>query len=219
MPTDPENVCLNGKTGSGWLAVNTSRLTHFGSRQLPKDISFDRPRRLPDVELGQLHWAHSKLGEGIMSQRTSFVVRELTCDDVDLFRELLAVMGQAFGELDTYTSAQPSTAYLRKLLGGDQFIALAALAEGAVIGGLAAYELPKFEQARSEIYIYDLAVASHHRRKGVATALVNELRAIGAARGAYVIFVQADPPDEPAVALYTKLGAREDVLHFDIAVS
>lgn len=153
-----------------------------------------------------------------MSQSTPFVIRELTGDDVDLFRELLAVFGQAFGELDTYTNAQPSTAYLGKLLGGDQFIALAAFDGGAVIGGLAAYELPKFEQERSEIYIYDLAVASPHRRKGVATALIKKLRAIGASRGAYVIFVQADPPDEPAVALYSKLGAREDVLHFDIAV-
>ncbi|MGH6931904.1 MAG: GNAT family N-acetyltransferase, partial [Dongiaceae bacterium] len=135
-----------------------------------------------------------------MSQRTPFVVRELTDDDIDPFRELLAVFGQAFGELDTYTSAQPGTAYLSHLLGGDQFIALVALDDDAVIGGLAAYELSKFEQARSEIYIYDLAVASRHRRKGVATALINELRAIGASRGAYAIFVQADPPDVPAVA-------------------
>jgi len=28
-----------------------------------------------------------------------------------------------------------------------------------------------------------------------------------------------DPPDEPAVALYDKLGTREEVLHFDISVS
>ncbi len=35
--------------------------------------------------------------------------------------------------------------------------------------------------------------------------------------GAYVIFIQADHGDEPAVALYTKLGAREEVLHFDIS--
>jgi len=33
-----------------------------------------------------------------------------------------------------------------------------------------------------------------------------------------VIFVQADLGDAPAIALYTKLGAREDVLHFDIPV-
>jgi aminoglycoside 3-N-acetyltransferase I len=153
-----------------------------------------------------------------MPSRTPFVVRKLTDNDIDLFRELLAIFGQAFEELDTYTNAQPGTTYLRRLLSGDQFIALAAIEGDAVIGGLAAYELPKFEQARSEIYIYDLAVASHHRRKGVATALINELGMIGAARGAYVIFVQADPHDTPAVALYSKLASRADVLHFDIAV-
>jgi aminoglycoside 3-N-acetyltransferase I len=90
--------------------------------------------------------------------------------------------------------------------------------EGAVVGGLAAYELRKFEQERSEIYIYDLAVADTHRRRGIATALIQELKKIAALRGAYVIFVQADIGDEPAIALYTKLGVREDVLHFDIAI-
>jgi aminoglycoside 3-N-acetyltransferase I len=159
----------------------------------------------------------ARISGGAMTQ-TSFTLRQLTGEDIALFRELLAVMGQAFGEIDTYTGAQPDTAYLRKLLGGEHFIALAAFEAGAVIGGLAAYELPKFEQARSEIYIYDLAVASSHRRKGVASALINRLRTIGAPRGAYVIFVQADPPDEPAVALYDKLGAREEVLHFDIPI-
>lgn len=88
---------------------------------------------------------------------------------------------------------------------------------GDVVGGIAAYELQKFEQERSEIYIYDLAVAAAHRRRGIATALIDELKLIAAARGAWVIFVQADLVDEPAIALYAKLGVREDVLHFDIA--
>ena len=56
------------------------------------------------------------------------------------------------------------------------------------------------------------------RRRGVATALIEELRRIATARGVYVIFVQADHGDDPAIALYTKLGIREDVMHFDIAV-
>lgn len=41
---------------------------------------------------------------------------------------------------------------------------------------------------------------------------------MAAARGAYVIVVQADHGDAPAIALYSKLGRREDVLHFDIDV-
>ena len=88
----------------------------------------------------------------------------------------------------------------------------------SVVGALAAYELQKFEQARSEIYIYDLAVLHTHRRRGIATALIRTLQDLAAARGAWVIFVQADHGDDPAIALYTQLGTREDVLHFDIAV-
>jgi aminoglycoside 3-N-acetyltransferase I len=133
---------------------------------------------------------------------------------------LLATFGEAFNDLDAYTANRPSAAYLLRLLGDDSFIALAALKNGNVVGGIAAYELRKFEQERSEIYIYDLAVAAAHRREGIATALIQELKKIAAGRGAYVIFVQADTSveDGPAIALYTKLGVREDVLHFEIAV-
>ena len=96
---------------------------------------------------------------------------------------------------------------------------MVALNSGQVVGGLAAYELAKFEQARSEIYIYDSAVDERHRRQGIATGLIRELQQIAAARGAWVIYVQADLGDTPAIELYTSLGVREDVLHFDIPVS
>ena len=147
-------------------------------------------------------------------------VCQIKPDDVALMEALLAAFGDAFDDVDTYTGNRPSTAYLRRLLGSDYFIALVASKGAKVVGGIAAYELRKFEQERSEIYIYDLAVAAAHRREGIATALIEELKKIAAARGAYVIFVQADTgvEDKPAMALYTKLGAREDVMHFDIAV-
>lgn len=148
-----------------------------------------------------------------------FTVRALTSADVGLMDALLTVFGEAFDEVDTFGANRPEAAYLAGLLGGDYFIAVVALKGDEVIGGIAAYELKKFEQRRSEIYIYDLAVAAAHRRNGVATALIGELKKIAAARGACGIFVQAHPQDEPAIALYTKLGAREDVLHFDIAVA
>ncbi|MGH8223098.1 MAG: AAC(3)-I family aminoglycoside N-acetyltransferase [Woeseiaceae bacterium] len=145
-------------------------------------------------------------------------MRLLGPGDVPLFEALMSMFGEAFEEADTYTSARPEAAYVERLLGSDYFIALAALEKGEVVGGIAAYELQKFEQARSEIYIYDLAVAAAHRRKGIATALIQELNQLAAERGAYIIFVQADAGDFPAIALYSKLGVREDVLHFDIAV-
>jgi aminoglycoside 3-N-acetyltransferase I len=147
-------------------------------------------------------------------------VCQLTSRDLPRMEQLLTVFGEAFEEKDTYDGNRPSEAYLRRLLDGESFIALAAMKDGEVVGGLAAYELRKFEQERSEIYIYDLAVSSRHRREGIATALIERLKKLAVARGAHVIFVQADTGvvDEPAIALYSKLGRREEVLHFDIAV-
>jgi aminoglycoside 3-N-acetyltransferase I len=116
----------------------------------------------------------------------SLSIRRIMPDEVPLMASLLTTFGDVFDDADAYSGNRPSANYMRRLLGGDSFIAVAALKEGSVVGGLAAYELKR----------------------------------IAATRGAYVIFVQADTgtEDAPAIALYTKLGTREDVLHFDIAV-
>lgn len=149
----------------------------------------------------------------------TYRVQRVQPGDGGLMHGMLTVFSQAFEDPEAYDRKRPSAQYLDRLLAGDSFIAVVAVSEGAVVGAIAAYELRKFEQERSEIYIYDLAVSEEHRRKGIATALIDELRAIGRERGAYVVYVQADYGDEPAIALYTKLGAREDVMHFDIPVA
>jgi aminoglycoside 3-N-acetyltransferase I len=84
-------------------------------------------------------------------------------DDLLLMDQLLDAFCGAFEDPENYSSARPAASYMRKLLASDTFIALAAMEGGSVIGGLAAYELKKFEQARSEIYIYDLAVTEATR--------------------------------------------------------
>jgi aminoglycoside 3-N-acetyltransferase I len=146
-----------------------------------------------------------------------FSVVTLGPDDLRLMDEMLDVFSDAFEDPEHYSNTRPAPGYLKDLLSSNMFIALAAIENGSVIGALAAYELKKFEQARSEIYIYDLAVVETARRRGVATALIEALKPIALARDAEVIFVQADYGDDPAIALYTKLGVREDVMHFDIA--
>jgi aminoglycoside 3-N-acetyltransferase I len=144
-------------------------------------------------------------------------IRTLGAGDIRAMRSMLALFGDAFGDRETYVSAQPDDDYLGRLLSNDGFIAVAAFSGPSVVGGLAGYVLPKFEQARCEIYIYDLAVDIAHRRQGVASALIRHLEGVALQRGAYVIFVQADHGDDAAVALYSKLGVREDVMHFDIS--
>lgn len=150
----------------------------------------------------------------------SFTTRLLDTTDLDQMKALLRLFGEVFAEPDTYQGTVPRDAYLRERLSDKTFVAVVALDPGgAVVGGLAAYELKKFEQERSEIYIYDLAVDPKHRRRGVATALIGTLRESARARGAYVIFVQADigEEDEAANALYRKLSSEMIVAHhYDI---
>ena len=148
--------------------------------------------------------------------RSPSIIKRLDPADVEFLRGLNRMFGEAFSEPETYGAEPPSDEYLRHLLENDHVIALAALADGAVIGGLVAYVLDKFERARREVYIYDLAVAETHRRRGIATALIERLREIAVTLDAWVIYVQADYGDDPAIALYDKLGVREEVLHFDI---
>jgi aminoglycoside 3-N-acetyltransferase I len=145
-------------------------------------------------------------------------IRSLGPADVAVLHDLLRVFAEAFNDRDAYQGAIPDDAYLRDLLATPHFIVLVAMNGDAVVGGLAAYELRKFERDRREIYIYDLAILEAHRRRGLARALILELKRVAKARGAYVIYVQADRIDAPAIALYESLGTREDVHHFDIAV-
>ena len=136
--------------------------------------------------------------------------------DQTLFARMLDLFGEVFDDHTTYGTKRPAPAYIDTLLGNPSFVGLVALDGERVVGALAAYELPKFEQARSEFYIYDLAVAETHRRKGIATDLIEAIREIARSRGGWVVMVQADHGDDAPIALYSKLGRREDVLHFDI---
>lgn len=147
----------------------------------------------------------------------AFQLHTLAADDVQRMRQLLEVFSRAFESQDTYTGQPPSTNYLEALLRSEAFVAIAALSADTVVGGLTGYLLPKYEQQRSEFYIYDLAVDPAYQRKGVATALLQYLQQMGYERGWSMIFVQAEAGDAPAIGLYSKFGIQLEALQFDIA--
>lgn len=136
-----------------------------------------------------------------------------------MLRSVNTLFAEVFEDLHNYASQPPDDSYLERLLSREQFVALVAECENAAVGALVGYELEKFEQARSEYYIYDLGVAERARRQGIATRLIENFCMIAASARGSVVFVQADYDDPPAISLYQKLGRREEVLHFDIPVT
>lgn len=151
-----------------------------------------------------------------MMPSESFEIERLGQSSIRKMRDALRVFADAFDEEDNFFSAPPSDSYLERLLSDERFILLAASADNKVVGALSAYELVKYERERSELYIYDLAVAEPFRRKGIARSMIEALKPIARATGAWMIFVQADRGDEPAIALYRSMGIEEEPLHFDI---
>lgn len=145
--------------------------------------------------------------------------KQLSRDEINYYHQMLDCFGRAFDEKEVYNKNRPDETYIRQLLGNDSFVAIVAMENEKVIGALTAYVLQKYEQQRSEIYVYDLAVSQEHRRRGIATSLIETLKPIAVDKGAWVIVIQADYGDEPAVKLYTKLGSKEQVFHFDIPVT
>jgi aminoglycoside 3-N-acetyltransferase I len=122
-------------------------------------------------------------------------------DARDLFALLAGVFGEAHGPL--------SDAYIDALLARPEFWALAARADGRIVGGLTAHTLPMTRDESREIFIFDLGVQVDHRRQGVGRALLTYLRDAATGAGAGQVFVAADVEDTEALELYRAVGGEE----------
>jgi len=133
------------------------------------------------------------------------VVRRLCPGDEPLAGQLFWLLAGIFDEARERLPADD----LRRLLRRDDFWAVAAIGEGGLLGGLTAHTLPMTRTSGSEVFIYDVAVAEEHRRKGIGRALLACLRELAAEKGIGVVFVGADLEDSEALAFYRGLGGME----------
>ena len=112
-----------------------------------------------------------------------YYYKRVDTERLDLLNQLRQVFARAFDEDSVWNSNKPSEVYLKGVLTDKNYIALVAVDENeVVVGGLSAYVLPKIDQEHSEVYLYDLAVASEYRRQGIATQLILELKALAKKR-------------------------------------
>ena len=142
---------------------------------------------------------------------SSFQIKRLTKEHLADFQALVNLFNTVFEE----ASKIGSETHLLKLLGNENFIALAALAENEVMGGLTAYELPMYYSDSSEIFLYDLAVKPEYQRMGVGKRLIERLKNYCAEQGIKEFFVMAHVEDEHAIEFYHATGGKsENVVNF-----
>jgi ribosomal protein S18 acetylase RimI-like enzyme len=62
----------------------------------------------------------------------------------------------------------------------------------------------------TEIFLYELAVDEANRRRGIAGALVEALKALGRARGCSGMWVLTEPDNEAAMGTYAGAGGKRE---------
>lgn len=96
--------------------------------------------------------------------------------------------------------------YAERLLAREDTWVVVASSNEDVVGGLTAHVLPMTRAEETELFIYDLAVAPAHQRKGVGRSLIAFLRQAGRAAGHGAVFVPADDEDTHALEFYRAVG-------------
>ena len=97
---------------------------------------------------------------------------------------------------------------MRRLLGRDENYLYLAKVEGRPVGFLIAHRFPRVDRDRDMVYLYEIDVATEHRRRGIGTRMIELLKEDCRGDGVLKIWVGAESDNVAARELYEKTGAR-----------
>lgn len=141
-------------------------------------------------------------------------LRRLKTGEGALAQEMFATMAAVFEEEPSSEAEPLGVGDAEALLRREDFWAIVAVDDGAVVGGLTAHVLPMTRSRSRELFIYDLAVVPDRQRRGVGRALVAELLSLARTAGIETAFVPADDEDTHALAFYRSVGGDESPVTF-----
>jgi aminoglycoside 3-N-acetyltransferase I len=142
----------------------------------------------------------------MMNTNKEFQIRRLGPDSVGEAKQLFFVLSGIFGD----KPANASEGHVEKLLHNPAVYILAALCDEEIVGGLTAYELPMYHADVAELYIYDIGVKAAFQRMGVASKMLDSLKANCGGKGIEVVFVDASEADGGALDFYRSTKASEE---------
>ncbi|HXC75954.1 MAG TPA: GNAT family N-acetyltransferase [Candidatus Acidoferrum sp.] len=93
-------------------------------------------------------------------------------------------------------------------LGDPNHHMLVAYVDGLPAGFVSGVEMTHPDKG-TEMFLYELGVDEAHRRKGVATGLVEALKALARERGNYGMWVLSDDDNEAALKTYRRVGGSD----------
>src|SRR3546814_633792 len=152
MPMRSRTPKLIGTTGPATRGSNASWTRTRSSCSSPKRRGASSAASPPMSCTSSNGRAANSISTTLPSMRLGGpCVRRRGGGEVAAMRELNALYADAFEDAETYRHDRPGGAWLERKRDKEAIIRLVAEAEGRVVGGITAYELPKLERACSEI--------------------------------------------------------------------
>lgn len=151
------------------------------------------------------------------SKQEETQILRLQQNDLERFVDLIKLFDKVF---DMESFSWPQESHLRELLNKDDFEVWVALKSNTVVGGLTTYLFKQYYSEKPIAYIYDLAVAEDHRRKGIGKNLIETVKKCYAMSGFEDIFVQAETVDKNALEFYrsTNPSREEKMIYFSYSL-
>ena len=112
----------------------------------------------------------------------------------------------AEGVVRAFKGSSRSLGSLESFLGNRANYLLVAEVGGEVGGFLMAYRLERADREASQMFLYEIGVTAAWRGEGLATALVQEIKALARAEGMVEAFVLTSRGNEAARKLYARTG-------------
>jgi aminoglycoside 3-N-acetyltransferase I len=128
-------------------------------------------------------------------------VRRLGADDTELAQEALRRLKAP----DGYPT--PPSAYLERFLSRPDNVLIVATMNGVPIGFLLAYLLDRVDRDQQMMFLYEIGVAESHRRRGIGTRMITQVKAICWAQNVMKMWVPTGRANVAATRLYASTGA------------
>jgi ribosomal protein S18 acetylase RimI-like enzyme len=122
---------------------------------------------------------------------------------------LLASAIQSLIPEDERDGGVASDAHLRRALRNPSCYFIVCLIDSAPAGYLSAFGFPAIDDDCSQVYLYDIVVAEKHRRKGIGSRMIEELKRHCRMDGADHIWLGTSLENVVAQRTFEGTGARK----------
>lgn len=137
----------------------------------------------------------------------SIDVHRLGPEDIALARETIRVI-----KTDGIPSeaASMDSAGMQAWLSRSSNILIAATADGIPVGFALGYLLDRVDERRTMLFFYEIEVAAPYRKRGIGRHLVEVMKTVAREESVLKMWVQTEPGDIAARALYRSMGGVEN---------